>query len=214
MHGGCMRTPQAVATGPTTGPCLPNSRTSCALGVQSAVSGFGRGPWPQGQRTHRTPSGAHGASSDPTTCFAARGMGNPSASRTRIWCASQREEGGSLGDLRRYLCERASALRCRQRSRVLTPARARRLPFGGVARGSDMMRKKVRRALDHLRGLTNGWLRGETSVRGGLQEPQRLQALLVPARMRPRRGSGSADTGWVTRRGCSTASSRPGTTAT
>jgi hypothetical protein len=49
-----------------------------------------------------------------------------------------------------------------------------------------MMRKKVRRALDRLRGLTNGWLRGETSVRGGLQQPQRLQALLVPARIRPR----------------------------
>jgi hypothetical protein len=48
------------------------------------------------------------------------------------------------------------------------------------------MRKKVRRALDRLRGLTNGWLRGETSVRGGLQEPQRLRALLVPARIPPR----------------------------
>jgi hypothetical protein len=42
MHG-VRAGPQAVATGPTTGPCLPNSRTSCALGVQSAVSGFGRG---------------------------------------------------------------------------------------------------------------------------------------------------------------------------
>ena len=41
-----------------------------------------------------------------------------------------------------------------------------------------MMRKKVRRALDRLRGLTDGWLRGRTSVHGGLQEPQRLQALL------------------------------------
>jgi hypothetical protein len=41
-----------------------------------------------------------------------------------------------------------------------------------------MMRKKARRILDRLRGLTDGWLRGGTSVRGGLQEPQRLQALL------------------------------------
>ena len=41
-----------------------------------------------------------------------------------------------------------------------------------------MMRMKVRRVLDRLRGLTDGWLRGGISVRGGLQEPQRLQTLL------------------------------------
>jgi hypothetical protein len=49
-----------------------------------------------------------------------------------------------------------------------------------------MMRKSLRRILDRLRGLNNGWLRGGASVRGGLQEPQRAQPL--PARMPLARG--------------------------
>jgi len=48
------------------------------------------------------------------------------------------------------------------------------------------MRKSLRRALDRLRGVANGWARGGTSVRGGLQEPQRTQRVLVPARIRVR----------------------------
>ena len=48
------------------------------------------------------------------------------------------------------------------------------------------MRKSLRRALDRLRAATNGvFRRGGGSVRVGVQEPQRMQALLVPARTRP-----------------------------
>ena len=49
------------------------------------------------------------------------------------------------------------------------------------------MRKTLKRALDRLRTATNGRFRKPTSVRDGLQVPQRLQALSVPARTaRPR----------------------------
>ena len=44
------------------------------------------------------------------------------------------------------------------------------------------MRKSLKRVLDRLRTATNGKFRKPTSVRGGLQEPQRLQPLAVPAR--------------------------------
>ena len=44
------------------------------------------------------------------------------------------------------------------------------------------MRKTLKRALDRLRTTTNGRFRKPTSVRDGLQVPQRLQALSVPAR--------------------------------
>ena len=43
------------------------------------------------------------------------------------------------------------------------------------------MRKTLKRALDRLRTATNG-SRKPTSVRDGMQVPQRLQALSVPAR--------------------------------
>jgi hypothetical protein len=47
------------------------------------------------------------------------------------------------------------------------------------------MRKSVKRVLDRLRTATNGILGKRTAARGGLQEPQQLQALPVPARVRP-----------------------------
>jgi hypothetical protein len=47
------------------------------------------------------------------------------------------------------------------------------------------MKKSLRRVLDRLRVATNGAFRGSgRPVRGGLQEPQRMQALLEPARIR------------------------------
>jgi hypothetical protein len=49
------------------------------------------------------------------------------------------------------------------------------------------MKKSLRRILDRLRTATNGKFRLPTSVRGGLQEPQRMQPVLVPARSWPRR---------------------------
>ena len=48
-----------------------------------------------------------------------------------------------------------------------------------------MMRKSVKRVLDRLRRATDGMFRKPTATRGGLQEPQHLQALPVPARVRP-----------------------------
>jgi hypothetical protein len=39
------------------------------------------------------------------------------------------------------------------------------------------MRKRLKHVLDRLRAKTQGALRTKTSVRGGLQEPQRMQAL-------------------------------------
>jgi len=48
----------------------------------------------------------------------------------------------------------------------------------------SMTRKSLKRVLDRLRAKTNGAFRNRTSVRGGLQEPQRLQP--VPARVRGR----------------------------
>ena len=48
------------------------------------------------------------------------------------------------------------------------------------------MRKSLKRVLDRLRTATNGMLRKPTSVRGGLQEPQRLQAQPAWLDTRPR----------------------------
>jgi hypothetical protein len=48
------------------------------------------------------------------------------------------------------------------------------------------MKKSLRRLLDRLRTATNGRFRAPTSVRGGLQQPQRLQVLPAPAKARPR----------------------------
>ena len=45
-----------------------------------------------------------------------------------------------------------------------------------------MMRKSLRRVLDRLRAATSGAFRRGTAVRGGLQEPQQLQAIPVLAR--------------------------------
>jgi hypothetical protein len=47
-----------------------------------------------------------------------------------------------------------------------------------------MMRKSLRRVLKRLRAATNARVRRRESVRGGLQQPQRMQGLLVPARTR------------------------------
>ena len=44
------------------------------------------------------------------------------------------------------------------------------------------MKKTLRRVLDRLRTATNGKFRSPTSVRGGLQEPQRMHPVTVPAR--------------------------------
>ena len=38
------------------------------------------------------------------------------------------------------------------------------------------MRKSLRRVLERLRSATNGMFRNRTSVRDGLQVPQRMQA--------------------------------------
>ncbi len=45
-----------------------------------------------------------------------------------------------------------------------------------------MMRKSLRRVLERLRAATSGSVRRGTAVRGGLQEPQRMQALPLLAR--------------------------------
>ena len=47
------------------------------------------------------------------------------------------------------------------------------------------MGKILRRLLDRLRGGTSGTPRERTTVRGGLQEPQRMTPVLVPARIKP-----------------------------
>jgi hypothetical protein len=46
------------------------------------------------------------------------------------------------------------------------------------------MRKSLKRVLDLLREKTGAAFREKTSVRGGLQEPQRLQAIPAPVRRR------------------------------
>jgi hypothetical protein len=50
--------------------------------------------------------------------------------------------------------------------------------------GANMMRKTLKRVLDQLRGATNGMFRKPTATRDGVQEPQQLQALPMPARAR------------------------------
>ena len=47
-----------------------------------------------------------------------------------------------------------------------------------------MMRKTLKRVLDLLREKTGAPFREKTSLRGGLQEPQRMQAVPAPARVR------------------------------
>jgi len=47
------------------------------------------------------------------------------------------------------------------------------------------MRKALKRVLVQLRGATNGMFRKPTATRDGLQEPQQLQVVPVPARTRP-----------------------------
>jgi len=49
------------------------------------------------------------------------------------------------------------------------------------------MRKSLKRVLDRLRTATSERFRKPTSVRGGLQSPQRMQALSAPVRRRPAR---------------------------
>jgi hypothetical protein len=46
------------------------------------------------------------------------------------------------------------------------------------------MRKSLKRVFDRLRRATNGSFRKPTSVRGGLQQPQRMQVLPVRAHAR------------------------------
>ena len=48
-----------------------------------------------------------------------------------------------------------------------------------------MMRKTLKRVLDRLRSATGGTLRKGTSVRGGIQEPQRMNPLPEPPRVHP-----------------------------
>jgi hypothetical protein len=47
------------------------------------------------------------------------------------------------------------------------------------------MRKSLKRVLDRLRDATNGTFRKRTATRAGMQEPQQLRVLPVPARARP-----------------------------
>jgi len=47
-----------------------------------------------------------------------------------------------------------------------------------------MMKKSLRRVLDRLRSAASGRRHKETSIRGGLQQPQRADALPVPVRVR------------------------------
>jgi hypothetical protein len=47
------------------------------------------------------------------------------------------------------------------------------------------MRKSLKRLLDRLRAKTNDALRNRTAVRGGLQEPQRMDLPPTPVRVRP-----------------------------
>ena len=47
------------------------------------------------------------------------------------------------------------------------------------------MRKVLKRVLDQLRDATNGLFRKPTATRGGLQDPQKLQVVPVPAHTRP-----------------------------
>jgi hypothetical protein len=54
------------------------------------------------------------------------------------------------------------------------------LLFRGVTRGSDIMRKSLKRVLDRQRAKTNDALRKRTSVRAGLQDPSRMQGTLTP----------------------------------
>jgi hypothetical protein len=72
-------------------PCSPNSRTSCALGVQSAVSGFGRGPLAAGPATASYAFLAQGAK---TTCFEAR-SGRDTHRKMRSYVALSRLGSGS-----------------------------------------------------------------------------------------------------------------------
>jgi hypothetical protein len=44
------------------------------------------------------------------------------------------------------------------------------------------MRKSLRRVLERLRVATNGAFGKRVSARGGMQEPQLMQPVLVPAR--------------------------------
>jgi hypothetical protein len=46
------------------------------------------------------------------------------------------------------------------------------------------MRKSLRQVLDRLRSATTGRWHKQTSIRGGLQQPQRFEALPVRARVR------------------------------
>ncbi len=47
------------------------------------------------------------------------------------------------------------------------------------------MRKALKRLLDRMRGATNGTFRKPTATRDGLQTPQQLHPVPVPARTRP-----------------------------
>ncbi len=46
------------------------------------------------------------------------------------------------------------------------------------------MKKSLKRVLERLRAGTNGLLGKRESIRGGLQEPQRMTGRLVPVRVR------------------------------
>ncbi len=47
------------------------------------------------------------------------------------------------------------------------------------------MRKSLRRALERLRGWFHGKARRGASIRGGIEEPQRMRAPDARARVRP-----------------------------
>jgi hypothetical protein len=47
------------------------------------------------------------------------------------------------------------------------------------------MRKSLKRVLDRLRAKTNDMFRNRTTVRGGLQEPQKMHMVPAPVHVRP-----------------------------
>jgi len=58
------------------------------------------------------------------------------------------------------------------------------LPFRGSYKREHIMRKSLRQVLDRLRSATTGRWHKQTSIRGGLQQPQRFEAIPVRARVR------------------------------
>jgi len=81
-------------------------------------------------------------------------------------------------------CRRACALPCVSASPCSDSRTSPPLAFRGSHEREQLMRKSLRRVLEWLRAATSRTPRKRASIRGGLQQPQRMHALLVPARTR------------------------------